>query len=197
MGWGVDTVWVDGEWTSSIVKTDVIISCVSFYLRKFVNFQYLGKYTCYIVYPLELRKHCWIFKRAILHDYSFRKFVWGQCIFIWRALIQWSPRPACSGGSHWRQPTGVYICMRHAAANHRYGMPTSGLHMYEITRRRPITATAAAAANQSYTYVRNTSRPITATAAIQCLHMYERRRSRSLKPTSVYESRRGGSLMHY
>ena len=87
------------------------------------------------------------------------------------------------------------------------------IHMYEDTLR-PITATAANQRLHMYeirgggqsplrqrpqptsVYIcKNTLRPITATAAIQCLHMYERRRGRSLKPTSVYESRRGGSLI--
>ena len=122
-------------------------------------------------------------------------WIWGQCIFIWRALIQWSPRlraaAALTDGS---QPVYTYVWdtlrpITATAANQR-------LHMYEIRcggqsplRQRPQPTSV-------YIHVcKNTSRPITATAAIQCLHMYERRRGRSLKPTSVYESRRGGSLI--
>ena len=77
---------------------------------------------------------------------------------------------ACSGGSHWRQPTGVYMWdtlrpITATAANQR-------LHMYEIRggggqsplRQRP---------QPTSVYIcKNTSRPITATAAIQCLHNY-------------------------
>ena len=60
---------------------------------------------------------------------------------------------ACSGGSHWRQPTGVYICMRHAAANHRYGSQPAVTYVWD-TRRRPITANGSGRSQPVYTYVR-------------------------------------------
>ena len=116
-----------------------------------------------------------------------------QLAVIWRALIQWSPRlRAAAALTDGTQPVYTYVWdtlrpITATAANQR-------LHMYEIRgggqsplRQRP---------QPTSVYIcKNTSRPITATAAIQCLHMYERRRGRSLKPTSVYESRRGGSLI--